>query len=108
MITNELSKIIGILHGLKYIYPKHILLIIYNSLFIPHVNFGSLVWGTTIECISKLQKKAIRTITHSHYIAPYTEPLTKELYLLNVSDMFSLKFFKCLIFAFMLTYIDQI
>ena len=58
MITNELSKIIGILHGLKYIYPKHILLIIYyNSLFIPHENFGSLVWGITIECIFKLQKK---------------------------------------------------
>ena len=58
MITNKLSKIIGILHRLNYIYPKHILLTIYNSLFIPHVNFGSLVWGTTIERISKLQKKS--------------------------------------------------
>ena len=84
MITNKLSKIIGILHRLKYIYPKHILLTIYNSLFIPHVNFGSLVWGTTI-----------RTITHSHYIA-HTEPLMKELNLLNVSDMFSLQILKCL------------
>ena len=95
MITNKLSKIIGILHRLKYIYPKHILLTIYNSLFIPHVNFGSLVWGTTIECISKLQKKAIRTITYSHYIA-HTEPLLKKLNLLNVSDMFSLKILKFL------------
>ena len=95
MITNKLSKIIGILHRLKCIYPKHILLTIYNSLFIPHVNFGSLVWGTTVERISKLQKKAIRTITYSHYIA-HTEPLMKELNLLNVSDMFSLKILKCL------------
>ena len=52
--------------------------------------FGSLVWGTTIERISKLQKKAIRTITHSHYIA-HTEPLMKDINLLNVSDMFSLE-----------------
>ena len=50
-------RIIGILHRLKYIYPEDILLTIYYSLFIPHVNFGSLVWGTTIERISKLQKK---------------------------------------------------
>ena len=85
----------GILHKLKYIYPKHILLTIYNSLFIPHVNFGSLVWGTTIERISKLQKKAIRTIIHSHYIAR-TESLMKELNLLNGSDMFSQKKLKCI------------
>ena len=76
-ITNKLSKIIGILHRLKYIYPKHILLTIYNSLIIPHVNFGSLVRGTTIERISKLQKKATLTITHSHYIA-HTELLMKD------------------------------
>ena len=93
MITNKLSKIIGMLHRLKYIYPKHILLTIYNSLFIPHVNFGSLLWGTTIERISKLQKIKISTITHSHYIA-HTKPLLKELNLLNVSDMFSLKILK--------------
>ena len=89
MITNKLSKIIGILCRLKYIYRKHILLTIYNSLIIPHGNFDSLVWGTTIERISKLQKKAIHTITHSHYIA-HTEPLMKELNLLNGSEMFSL------------------
>ena len=96
MITNKLSKIIGILHRLKFIYPKHILLTIYNCLFILHVNFGSLVWGTTIERISKLQKKAIRTITHNHYIA-HTEPLMKKLNLLNVSDMFSLTILKFLL-----------
>ena len=58
MIPNKLSKIIGILHRLKYIFLKHILLTIYNSLFIPHVNFGSLVWVTPIERIPKLQKKS--------------------------------------------------
>ena len=49
MITNKLSKMIGILHRLKYIYPNFILLTFsYNSLFIPHVNFGSQVWDTNI------------------------------------------------------------
>ncbi len=90
MITNKLSKINGILHRLKYIFPKNILLTIYKSLFVPYINFGSLVWGTKIERIETMQKRAIRTITHSHYIA-HTEPLLKELQLLNVKDMFSLK-----------------
>ena len=35
----------------------------------------------------------MRTGTHSHYIA-HTEPLMKELNLLNMSDMFSLKILK--------------
>ncbi len=90
MITNKLSKINGILYRLKYIFPKYILLTIYKSLFVPYINFGSLVWGTKIERIETMQKRAIRTITHSHYIA-HTEPLLKELQLLNVKDMFSLK-----------------
>ena len=96
MITNKLSKIIGILHILKYIYPKHILLAIYNSLFIPHVNFGSLVWGKTIERISELQKKSN---THNNTQSLYCTYGTflKELNLQNVSDMFPLKIIKFLL-----------
>ena len=44
----------------------------------PHINYGSLVWGNNFETISKLQKGTIRTITHSHYIA-HSEPLLKQL-----------------------------
>ena len=45
------------------------------------------------EAISKLQKRAIRTITHSHYIA-HSEPLLKQLNLLKVNDMIDLKLLK--------------
>ena len=64
MITNKLSRINGDLHRLKFIFPKNILLTIYKSLFVTHMNYGSLVWGNNFEAISKLQKRAIRTITH--------------------------------------------
>ena len=90
MVTNKLSKINGILRRLKYIYPQSALLTIYNSLFVPHINFGSLVWGANQQRIGTLQKRAIRTITHSHFIA-HTEPILKELHLLKVEDMFALK-----------------
>ena len=38
----------------KCIYPQNILLTIYNSLFVSHINYGSLVWVTNISRISKI------------------------------------------------------
>ena len=95
MVRNKLSRINGILHRLKYQYPQNILVTLYKSLFIPHINYGSLLWGQVGESIDKIQKKAIRTITYSNYIA-HSEPLLKELNLLKVKDIFQLKILKFL------------
>ena len=64
-------------------------------MFVPHINYGSLVWGQNFNSISKLQKKVIRTVTHSNYIA-HSEPLLKELNLLSVKDLMDLKLIKFL------------
>ena len=95
MVSGKLSKINGILNRLKYIYPAQVLLILYESLFVPHINYGSLVWGQNCNSINKMQKKAIRTITHSNYIA-HSEPLLKDLNLLSVKDLMDLKLIKFL------------
>ena len=67
-------------------YPQNILVTITNLyLFLALITvrcFG--------ESMDKIQKKAVRTITCSNYIA-YSEPLLKELNLLNVKDLFQLK-----------------
>ena len=47
------------------------------------------------ESLDKIQKKAIKKITYSHYIA-HSEPLLKELNLLKVNDLFQLKILKYL------------
>ena len=73
----------------------NILITLYKSLFIPHINYGSLLWGHVGESIDKIQKKAIRTITYSNYIA-HSEPLLKSLNLLKVKDLFNLKILKFL------------
>ena len=57
MVSNKLSKIIGILKGLRYVYPEQVLLQIYNSLFEAHINYRLLVWGVDTDIIFKLQKK---------------------------------------------------
>ena len=57
MIVIKISKVICILHKLKYIFPKHILLTIYKSLILPHLNYGLLLCGVHLQEISMLQKK---------------------------------------------------
>ena len=42
-IAIKISKIVGILHKLKYIFPKEIQLILYKSLIVPHLNYGLLL-----------------------------------------------------------------
>ena len=95
MVSNKLSRINGILHRLKYLYPQNILITLYKSLFIPHINYGSLLWEHVGESIDKIQKKPIRTITYSNYITN-SESLLKYLNLLKVKDLFNLKILKFL------------
>ena len=83
MVTNKPSKISGVLHRLKYIYPQYVLVAIYKLLFIPHLNYGSLLCGHNFDTVSKLQKKVVGTITNSVYIA-HSESNLKGLSLLKV------------------------
>ena len=59
-----------------------------------HLQFWITNWGFKWECISKLQKRALRIMTNSRYNG-YTEPLFKKLNLLKVKHMFD---FQCLKF----------
>ena len=90
LVCMKLSKTIGIIKRLKYIFPNKILFSLYNSLFIPYIQYGLLLWGSKYSNVEKLQKKAIRLTTGSHYIA-HTEPLFKLHYKLNVKNLYHLK-----------------
>ena len=69
MVRNKLSRINGILHRLKYYFSQNILIILYQFLFTPHINYGLLLWGQAGENLDKLQKKTIKTITYNNYTA---------------------------------------
>ena len=91
-IALKISKVNGILYRLKSIFPRDALLTLYNALIMPHFHYCLLVWGSNVKDGHKLhllQKKAIRVISNSHYIA-HTEPICKRLHMLKVSDMFRL------------------
>ena len=78
-ISLKVSKVIGIIHKLKSVYPFSALLTLYNTLVLPHFNYCILSWGSVAKenhHLYLLQKKALRIVTHSNYIA-HSEPLCK-------------------------------
>ena len=79
LVCIKLSKTIGIIKRLNYTFPNKILFSLYNSLFIPYIQYGLLLWGSKYSNVEKLQKRAISLATGSHYIA-HTEPLFKLYY----------------------------
>ena len=87
-ISNKISKALGIMSRLKRYLPQEILLRIYTSLIMPHIQYGILCWGHKRERVYKLQKRAMRLITCSKYNA-HTEPLYKKLKCLMVSDIYT-------------------
>ena len=89
-VSNKVSRTTGILGRLKNFLPSSALKTIYDSLFMSHVQYGLEVWGGNsaskgMKRLCGLQKKAIRHVTKSHYIA-HTEPRMKSLGFLKVND----------------------
>ena len=77
------------MNKLKHYLPTYTLRTMYNSLILPHLNFSILSWGLHTNRVSKLQKRAVRSITLNKYSA-HTEPLG----LLKVNDIFTLQCLK--------------
>ena len=95
-ISKKISKVIGVMHRLKCIFPQAILLTLYNALIVPHFTYGLLVWGSKIiknHSLHLVQKKALRIVTNRDYIA-HSEPICKRLRLLQVPDMFRISMWK--------------
>ena len=95
-ISLKVSKAIGILYRLKSVYQLSALLTLYNTPVLPYFNYGILTWVSIIKedhHLHKLQKKAVRKITQSDYIA-HTEPLCKQNRLIKLPNNVSLAVWK--------------
>ena len=44
-ICNKLARIVGIIYRLKDTLPENILMNIYNTLFLPHISYGNIIWA---------------------------------------------------------------
>ena len=68
-VCDNVSKVIGVLCKSRRYLPLNTLKTLYNSLFLPYINYCSLIWASTYASYLKplyvLQKKAVRVITFS-------------------------------------------
>ena len=93
-ISSKIARTVGILSRLKRFLPKSIMIIIYNSLILPYLNYCLLCWGyVCTDRILSLQKKAVRHITRSRY-NEHTTPLFQDLKFLKIDDLYILVLMK--------------
>ena len=48
-ISLKISRATGVIFRLRRIYPREILLTLYNTLILPHLSYCILVWGSKIK-----------------------------------------------------------
>ena len=75
LVCMKLSKTIGIIKILKYTFPNKILFSLYNSLFIPCIQYGLLLWGSKYSNVEKLQRELLDLsleVTILHILSLYS------------------------------------
>ena len=92
-VANKMARNAGIINRVKKVLPTPSLQLIYNSLIFSHYSYGLEVWGAhskALDRICGIQKKALRSVTKSHWLA-HTEPRMKTLEILNVTDQYQVQ-----------------
>jgi exonuclease III len=89
-IAKKVAKNVGIIFKLQQFVPQNVLLNLYYSLVYPYLIYCNIIWGDTSETYVKelrlLQKKLVRIITHSEFIA-HTTPLFYSTKILKIEDI---------------------
>ena len=88
-ISINIARTTGIIRRLNQVLPVlpcNVLLTIYNSFILPHLNYGILAWGYDTTRIVRLQKKSLRYISSAKYVA-HTDSLFKSVDLLKVEHI---------------------
>ena len=93
-ISDKISKSDGILYKLRQLkMPSKILKQLYYNLIYSYLNYNVCTYAATyrthIDRLFLLQKKAIRNITYSDYLA-HTDPLFHSLSILKIYDIYKL------------------
>ena len=90
IISNKCSRVIGTLNRIRHFTPTRILVMLYNTLILPHFNYCIMALGYQGNRIIKLQKRAMRIISKSKYNA-HAESLLKLHQILKSPDILRLQ-----------------
>ena len=90
-ICSKLSRTAGMFYRISCCVPERVLINLYYSLVYPYLLYGVLIWGGACEShlhpLILLQKKIIRTVTGSDFLAT-TKPLFYKTKILTVKDVY--------------------
>ena len=89
----KLSRVSGILHSLRNMFPVVILQKLYVSLVCPQLTYGLLAWGSKCDLLVTQQKRCLRSSDGKSRTA-HTEPLLKTMNQLKLVDMYNSKLLK--------------
>ena len=85
----KLSKYLGLFYKLRHFLPKSAMIVLYKTLFEPHLDYCNVIWCNTYEThLSKLlilQRKIIRAISWAERSA-HAPPLFLRLGLMRLTD----------------------
>ena len=100
LVSNKISKNLGILYKLSNFVPHYVLRNIYYSLIYPYLTYCNLVWGGAasvhLNKLLLLQKRAVRIITNSEFLES-TNPLFVRIKILKIADVHK---YCCCLYAF--------
>ena len=89
-VCNKLSRVVGILSKVREVLSRKALISLYYSLFYPYLIYCNVLWAGTysthLHNIEMLQKRAIRIISGSEYLA-HTTPLFYDAGILKAVDV---------------------
>lgn len=89
-VALKISKSVGILHKIRAIVPRSVLLNLYYNLVYPYLIYGNLIWGGTtsnhLQKLILLQKRILRIITDSSYLS-HTTNLFYSTHILKLNDI---------------------
>ena len=89
-LSKKLARTCGIFFKIRSLLPINTLILVYNALFLPFLQYGIIVWGQTftshLEPLVLIQKKIARAIAHQHPLS-HTLPIFKSLKLLQLVNL---------------------
>ena len=89
-VSLKVSRSIGVLNRVKNIMPRDVLVSLYYALIHSHITYCNIIWGgatqTVLNKLVSLQKRAIRLISGSQFLA-HTSPLFSSLGILKINDI---------------------
>jgi len=89
-IKKVISPKVGIISRIRHYVPRSILILLYNTLILPHLTYCVEIWGnaypTLLSPLLRLQKRIVRLITFSEFYA-HSAPLFRQLGILELNNL---------------------